>query len=394
MKKVSKKSSPVKQFAEKAVGPVFFASLTASALFLTFPVYSNASTIDKCMLNFQTERLSEADLIIVDRMTAIRNAMVASKGDHYTILGVLSDAKDDDIRKGFRKLASPYHPDRMTTKPESIRALADEISGLIGQSYAVLGDPGKRMAYDQSLLRNTSSGADVGSPKKASKVSDFADLSADNRPADKRDEGDAARRDRNAREMRAKYSVGMDKDTWDGIKVILSPLAKYASPVKIEVLQGLFRHNMTDFVEVRLFLVGELAISSSPLSPYAIELMGTKASFPEFKKFLLDIAAKEMVAGGVKTQLNPALRAMGVSFESVPEFKVVLVDLFKLRTSAVSAEWVEELTVEVVKAIGKGIERRQEAQDLLKRYIRLSQDQDSASVALARGILRKANIPE
>jgi DnaJ-class molecular chaperone len=32
--------------------------------------------------------------------------------DYYQILGVGRDAKPDDIRKAYRKLAMQYHPDR------------------------------------------------------------------------------------------------------------------------------------------------------------------------------------------------------------------------------------------------------------------------------------------
>ena len=35
----------------------------------------------------------------------------ASKQDYYEVLSVARDAKPDDIRKSYRKLARKYHPD-------------------------------------------------------------------------------------------------------------------------------------------------------------------------------------------------------------------------------------------------------------------------------------------
>jgi molecular chaperone DnaJ len=61
--------------------------------------------------------------------------------DYYDILGVSKGASDDDIKKGFRKLAHQYHPDKPTGDAEKFKE--------INNAYQVLGDADKRAKYDQ-----------------------------------------------------------------------------------------------------------------------------------------------------------------------------------------------------------------------------------------------------
>ncbi|HEU4628516.1 MAG TPA: molecular chaperone DnaJ [Gemmatimonadaceae bacterium] len=64
--------------------------------------------------------------------------------DFYTVLGVVRDASDDDIKKAYRKLAMQYHPDRNNGSRE-----AEEKFKAITEAYDVLRDPQKRAAYDR-----------------------------------------------------------------------------------------------------------------------------------------------------------------------------------------------------------------------------------------------------
>jgi molecular chaperone DnaJ len=69
---------------------------------------------------------------------------VAGKRDYYDVLGVKKDAKPDEIKKAYRRLAMKYHPDKNAGNKE-----AEEKFKEISEAYEVLNDEQKRRQYDQ-----------------------------------------------------------------------------------------------------------------------------------------------------------------------------------------------------------------------------------------------------
>ncbi|KAM8718457.1 hypothetical protein ACLKA7_001636 [Drosophila subpalustris] len=63
--------------------------------------------------------------------------------DFYKTLGISRNAKDDEIRKAYRKLALKYHPDKNKTRE------AGERFKEVAEAYEVLSDKKKRDIYDQ-----------------------------------------------------------------------------------------------------------------------------------------------------------------------------------------------------------------------------------------------------
>src|ERR1700733_7807978 len=68
----------------------------------------------------------------------------ASKQDYYETLGVSRGAKEDEIRKTYRKLARKYHPD-LNPGDKS----AEERFKKVQEAYDILSEPKKRQVYDQ-----------------------------------------------------------------------------------------------------------------------------------------------------------------------------------------------------------------------------------------------------
>ncbi len=76
--------------------------------------------------------------------------------DYYEILGVSKDAKEEEIKKAYRKLAKKYHPD---ANPNN--KVAEEKFKEASEAYEVLGDNEKRRKYDQfGHNMNFNNGAD------------------------------------------------------------------------------------------------------------------------------------------------------------------------------------------------------------------------------------------
>ncbi|KAH9607516.1 hypothetical protein KSS87_017446 [Heliosperma pusillum] len=65
--------------------------------------------------------------------------------DYYKILQVDRNAKEDDLKKAYRKLAMKWHPDKNPNNKKEAEAKFKQIS----EAYDVLSDPQKRAVYDQ-----------------------------------------------------------------------------------------------------------------------------------------------------------------------------------------------------------------------------------------------------
>ncbi len=63
--------------------------------------------------------------------------------DYYTIMGLKRDAKPEEVKQAYRKLARKYHPDVSKEKD------AEEHFKELNEAYEVLKDPEKRKQYDQ-----------------------------------------------------------------------------------------------------------------------------------------------------------------------------------------------------------------------------------------------------
>lgn len=67
-----------------------------------------------------------------------------AKRDYYEVLGVQKNATKDEIKKGYRKLAIQYHPDKNPGNKE-----AEDKFKEASEAYEILSDDQKRPIYDQ-----------------------------------------------------------------------------------------------------------------------------------------------------------------------------------------------------------------------------------------------------
>src|ERR1700730_17492416 len=67
-----------------------------------------------------------------------------AKQDYYEVLGIKRDAKPEEIKKAYRRLARKYHPD-VNPGDKS----AEERFKLTTEAHDVLSDPKKRTIYDR-----------------------------------------------------------------------------------------------------------------------------------------------------------------------------------------------------------------------------------------------------
>ena len=69
---------------------------------------------------------------------------MAQTKDFYSVLGVSSNASQDEIKKAYRKLAKQYHPDANANDPRAAEKFKE-----ISEANNVVGDAAKRKQYDE-----------------------------------------------------------------------------------------------------------------------------------------------------------------------------------------------------------------------------------------------------
>lgn len=97
-----------------------------------------------------------------------------AKRDYYEVLGVQKGASKDEIKKGYRKLAVQYHPDKNPGNKE-----AEDKFKEATEAYEVLSDEQKRQMYDQYGFAGLEGMGGGGSGDYSSVFRDFEDIFGD-----------------------------------------------------------------------------------------------------------------------------------------------------------------------------------------------------------------------
>jgi DnaJ-class molecular chaperone len=88
--------------------------------------------------------------------------MTTNRTDFYAVLGLLSDASQDQISRAYRALLRQHHPDTRAAGDRSQDAASDATLQQVITAYTILHDPARRANYDQQHA--------TGSPPRSGKV--------------------------------------------------------------------------------------------------------------------------------------------------------------------------------------------------------------------------------
>ena len=80
--------------------------------------------------------------------------MAPVAASHYETLGVAEGAPPDDVRRAYLDLARRLHPDRWSDASPQERASAERRMQEINEAWRVLGNAGRRLAYDSTRRRH------------------------------------------------------------------------------------------------------------------------------------------------------------------------------------------------------------------------------------------------
>jgi len=102
----------------------------------------------KDLLKSSGQSTSDIDRTLKEFSTLLKQL---SRKDYYRILGVNRNATQPQIKKGYRKAALKWHPDRHATKSEKEQKKAENMFKLVGEAFGILSDEKKRRMYDQGM---------------------------------------------------------------------------------------------------------------------------------------------------------------------------------------------------------------------------------------------------
>jgi hypothetical protein len=84
-------------------------------------------------------------MVSLTRILMLLLLALSSAADYYKVLGIRKGASEREIKKGYRKMALKFHPDKNQDNKEDAEKQFLEVS----RAYAVLSEPEKRKLYDE-----------------------------------------------------------------------------------------------------------------------------------------------------------------------------------------------------------------------------------------------------
>lgn len=145
---------------------------------------------------------------------------------HYEVLGVDQRAPAAEVRQAYVRLARRHHPDFFSGADGPTRAEAERRMRAINEAWDVLGDSGRRLAYDQA--QGIAPGADVAQP--------FQPFDAGEDDLDPWDLPDEPYRDERGREGRLGRGATLAPVLAFGLSVVLAAVAMVVGSIGLLAL--------------------------------------------------------------------------------------------------------------------------------------------------------------
>ncbi len=162
----------------------------------------------------------------------------------YEVLGVAHDAPAAEIRRAYVRLARRHHPDFFVGREPHLRLEAEQRMRAVNQAWSVLGDPGRRQAYDRA---EGLAGADV----------------ADARPFEPFDPGDDDVDPRDLPDV--PYRQGDGRDGRLGRVATLAPVTAFGASITLGALGLVVGSTVFLALAVAAFVVACLGFVVLPL---------------------------------------------------------------------------------------------------------------------------------
>ncbi len=67
--------------------------------------------------------------------------------NHFSVLGIKPNAKDDEIKKAYKRLSNKYHPDKLINASDEEKEQAATLLHRIQTANEILSDPKARKAF-------------------------------------------------------------------------------------------------------------------------------------------------------------------------------------------------------------------------------------------------------
>lgn len=122
------------------------------AVLLRAQCHNDLEMYEECVRDYEQAQGLEKKVNVSRLLREAKLSLKKSKRkDYYKILGISTAASSEEIKKAYRKRAMDHHPDRHSHSSDEERREQEVKFKEVGEAYAILSDPTKKMRYDNGM---------------------------------------------------------------------------------------------------------------------------------------------------------------------------------------------------------------------------------------------------